>query len=209
MAITVSNISVLSVPVSTTYFTQYVPYSGDVRNLMWSLGTDFHNSSKPQGEIYTIWESDTMRIESGNGSGDTNQYLYIYDKVNNNRIQFMNNPNFREIYVAFGYDDDLHLAYYFAVGTFYSNNNWDLKTYGVIGNMPDTKKRAYELISGNQVPAYNWQSVPSISGKNGILTLSTLNDVNDGEPVETSDTSKFNLTDGSNVSALVTARLSE
>ena len=56
---------------------------------------------------------------------------------------------------------------------------------------------------------YTWQSVPSISGKNGILSLATLNDVNDGEPVETSDTSKFNLTDDSNVSALVAARLSE
>lgn len=58
-------------------------------------------------------------------------------------------------------------------------------------------------------PPYTWQSVPSISGKNGILTLSTLNDVNDGEPVETSDTSKFNLTDDSNVSALVTAHFSQ
>lgn len=56
---------------------------------------------------------------------------------------------------------------------------------------------------------YNWQSVQSISGKNGILTLSTLNDVNDGEPVETSDASKFNLTDDSNVSALVAAHFSE
>ena len=67
----------------------------------------------------------------------------------------------------------------------------------------------YQFITNSVIPQYNWQSVPSISGKNGILTLSTLNDVNDGEPVETSDTSKFNLTDDSNVSALVAARLSE
>ena len=66
-----------------------------------------------------------------------------------------------------------------------------------------------DVLSHAQPVLYNWVSVPSVSGKNGILNLSTLNDVNDGEPVETSDTSKFNLTDGSNVSALVTARLSE
>ena len=68
---------------------------------------------------------------------------------------------------------------------------------------------AYSIIKANAYVQYNWQSVPSISGKNGILTLSTLNDINDGEPVETSDTSKFNLTDDSNVSTLVAAHFSE
>ena len=63
--------------------------------------------------------------------------------------------------------------------------------------------------NGDPLVSYNWVSVPSVSGKNGILTLSTLNDVNDGEPVETSDISKFNLTDDSNVSALVAAHFSQ
>lgn len=52
-------------------------------------------------------------------------------------------------------------------------------------------------------PQYTWQSVPSISGKNGILSLSTLNDINDGEEVITDDTSKFNLTNESNTLTLV------
>ena len=207
MAITVSNITVLSVPASTTYFTQYAGSVSDVRTLMSSLGNDFHNSSKPRGEIYTIWESDTMRIESGNGSEDSNQYLYIYDKVNNNRIQIMNNPNFRRIYVAFGFDDDLHLAYYFAVGTFYYNDNWEEQTYGVIGALPADKQRAYELISGNQIPEYNWQSVPSISGKNGTLSLVTLDSesINDGEPVSGAAVSVFdqNPVSGNNVKDIV------
>ena len=51
---------------------------------------------------------------------------------------------------------------------------------------------------------YQWSSVPTIIGKNGILLpLSTLNDVNNGEEITTSDTSKFNLTEASNVAKLV------
>ena len=50
---------------------------------------------------------------------------------------------------------------------------------------------------------YQWTSVPAISGKNGILSLSTLNDINDGNPVTTSDTNKFYLAKTSNLSTLI------
>jgi len=65
----------------------------------------------------------------------------------------------------------------------------------------------FEYIS-EQVILYNWISVPAISGKNGILLpLSTLNDINNGEEVITSDTSKFNLAEASNVQNRVDAVL--
>lgn len=58
----------------------------------------------------------------------------------------------------------------------------------------------------NPYISYVWQSVPAISGKNGILLpMSTLNDINDGNEVTTSDTSKFNLNDRSNIKSLVDA----
>lgn len=59
-------------------------------------------------------------------------------------------------------------------------------------------------INGALPVLYEWSSVPAISGKNGILLpMSTLNDINDGNEVTTSDTSKFNLTEASNVAKLV------
>ena len=38
---------------------------------------------------------------------------------------------------------------------------------------------------------YNWQSVPSISGKNGILLMPTLSDTNNGNPVTGASSSAF------------------
>lgn len=61
----------------------------------------------------------------------------------------------------------------------------------------------YNAIIGAIQPQYNWQSVPSITGKGKTVQLSTLNDINDGEEVITDDTSKFNLTTASNLVTLV------
>jgi len=60
-------------------------------------------------------------------------------------------------------------------------------------------------INGSPLVTYQWSSVPAVSGKNGILRLSTLVDINDGNPVETTDTTKFTLTSASNVKTLVDA----
>lgn len=61
-----------------------------------------------------------------------------------------------------------------------------------------------ELWSSAEV-TYNWQSVPSISGKNGILLLSTIQSVylNDGEPVNDALESYINFIDASKVAVLV------
>ena len=98
--------------------------------------------------------------------------------------------------IAISYINHVSGVIYDAYSNNYQNSQFDIILYNFLTNL---------------VPpiTYQWQSVPSISGKNGILTLSTLNDVNDGEPVETSDISKFNLTDDSNVSALVAAHFSQ
>ena len=64
---------------------------------------------------------------------------------------------------------------------------------------------AYDYVF-NPYVQYQWTSVPAISGKNGILLpMSTLNDINNGNEVTTSDTSKFNLNDSSNIKNLVDA----
>lgn len=69
-----------------------------------------------------------------------------------------------------------------------------------------TNNLIYQFLKQNPVISYQWSSVPAISGKNGILLpMSTLNDINDGNEVTTSDTSKFNLNDSSNIKNLVDA----
>lgn len=51
---------------------------------------------------------------------------------------------------------------------------------------------------------YNWQSVPSISGKNGILqSLSTLVNINDGNPVSGASASAVNIIPASVVSGMI------
>lgn len=51
---------------------------------------------------------------------------------------------------------------------------------------------------------YTWSSVPSISGKDGIpVLLTTLNDINDGEAITTSDTTKFNRSANANVGNVI------
>ena len=120
--------------------------------------------------------------------GERRTYITMASKVNNFYV------------VACGDKDDIN-----GLGGLYLYNANNYSFILKIQQSTLVNKYLYPLLQ----PTYTWLSVPSISGKNGILNLSTLNDVNDGEPVETSDTSKFNLTDGSNVSALVTARLSE
>ena len=156
-----------------------------------------------------VWNSQVLGIWVYGGSG----YVQTVEiRLNGSQLalktldySFANNSIFFFVY------DDANSTLYFHwraggkdnTGCYYSD--WGFAFSSNDGAL------AKQILDNAEIPVveYIWQSVPSISGKNGILTLSTLNDVNDGEPVETSDTSKFNLTDDSNVSALVAARLSE
>ena len=102
--------------------------------------------------------------------------------------------------VAFGVDDDLEQGQIFVCsdngsGWRYSITNGDVSSIN--------KGTTYLAITGSEQPPYTWSSVPAISGKNGILSLSTLNDINDGNPVTTSDVNKFYLAKASNLSTLI------
>lgn len=59
-------------------------------------------------------------------------------------------------------------------------------------------------------PTYTWQSVPSISGKNGILqSLSTLVNINDGNPVSGASASAVNIIPASIVSGMIQTSASD
>lgn len=67
-------------------------------------------------------------------------------------------------------------------------------------------ERLYSYFSEAEQPPvlYNWQSVPSISGKNGILqSLSTLVNINDGNPVSGASASDVNIIPASVVSGMI------
>lgn len=72
--------------------------------------------------------------------------------------------------------------------THFSSSEWLSSLYSILENL---------------VPTLSWQSVSVIHGKNGNVALSTLNDKNSGNPVTTSDKSKFNLATSSNVSNII------
>lgn len=63
----------------------------------------------------------------------------------------------------------------------------------------------YEIISNSEYHAYNWVSVPSVSGKNGILSFSTIKQasINDGNPVSGATIDDVNLSDQTKLSTLM------
>lgn len=64
----------------------------------------------------------------------------------------------------------------------------------------------YNILTGAEYHQYTWQSVPAISGKNGILSLSTLKSgsINNGNPVSDATLNAFEiLIEASNVGKLV------
>lgn len=69
-----------------------------------------------------------------------------------------------------------------------------------------TRQMYIDYIMLPYTPTYNWQSVPSIIGKNGILSLSTINDsaINNGNPVTGATSDTFYSTEDSKVEELVT-----
>lgn len=100
-------------------------------------------------------------------------------------------------WIGFVVDDDTQEGWIIAL-THYNNNTYLFDYfYSNTQNQP-----MYNYI-GEEGRLYNWTSVPTISGKNGILSLSILNDINDGNPVTTSDINKFYLEKASNLSTLI------
>lgn len=70
------------------------------------------------------------------------------------------------------------------------------------GCMDEYKNYITNLVS--PAISYNWQSVSSLIGKDGIsVSLTTLNDVNGGDAITTSDTTKFSVTSSSVLSQIV------
>lgn len=109
-------------------------------------------------------------------------------------------------FIAF-VDDDAQLGYF---DIFNMNISNPLNCSRWAGTVPETSGATaqvfYTILSGNEYQQYTWQSVPAISGKNGILSLTQITDeaIGDGsqqmhQPYE----SILRFTDQSNIRQLI------
>lgn len=116
--------------------------------------------------------------------------------------------NYEYMYLAFGADYENEMGY---ISTILYNNSTQILS----ANHFSWETRGTEFFNMIKViqPTppilYNWQSVPSISGKNGIYTLSTLNDINNGSAITTSDTTKFVLSSETNIARLISDKMNQ
>lgn len=112
------------------------------------------------------------------------------------------NTNYSGIIV----DDETQKAMIFR---FFENEN---RLYSCSWGSNQNLLDAYTAIMGSIPVLYQWSSVPTISGKNGILSLATLkaSKINDGEPVSNGSASDFSsLPSSSKISVLVAAVMPE
>lgn len=99
-------------------------------------------------------------------------------------------------------DDDTQQGIFLLLRRWRNDDEWgsSFNPYISSGSAQTHKGYAYRFITGNEPHVYTWSSVPAISGKNGILSLSMIKDefIGDGSPVEGAPLSNIEqFTDGS------------
>ena len=124
--------------------------------------------------------SDMVLLETSSGKIELKMDgVYLIDlhitDANNRHFQkrVINKTNTGATYftIYFGIDETNQLGS-IAILTWRSGSNANFEAFGDSqGNGFYNNSYAYNLIKGLVPPTYTWQSVPSISGKNGILSL--------------------------------------
>lgn len=188
--------------------------SGQTKN---DFESDPCDSSNASGFFKVVSRSDIANYTNTNFvfNDNTNKFIYAdfsgsyantaiyFQSLNDTTYLYCNNAggtNKYPICFGIGVDHENHKAFIWSSNQNGLDSRYAVSTMNSYANM----ELLYNSVMGSQPVLYNWSSVPAISGKNGILLpLSTLNDVNNGEEITTSDTSKFSLTEASNVAKLV------
>ena len=172
--------------------------------------SNVHRGDSPFSEvIYTMlpitWQiTDTFKIVLTDNSGQM-RYTFYDNNVEIWHYEDWIGTDYNRYVIGFAVDDTLQRGL-FMLGEYRpgaTSLTWRSRP---ITN--ETAEILYPYFIAGEVPpvVYTWTSVLAISGKNGILLpMSTLNDINDGNEITTSDTSKFNLNDSSNIKNLVDA----
>lgn len=203
MALTLSNIPNLSIPVSMEEFLS-PPTLSDTRQLFSTLGSPMLPDGAAVSTDYTFYEDDHVKIfvrtqsYMSQNRAFINQYI-IYDKDNSGNA-FLLNAMSGQAYISFAFDETAHLAYWLIARSQFNNyTNFNDRSYGVLGGTDAQKLRCYELIAGAQTPIYTWHSLEGLYGNQLSLGLSQIKDEYIG------DGSAVNLAPDSNIERLTQA----
>lgn len=176
-------------------------------NDLYTEGANILSMIAQDNTMYTIYDNDIFKIVAESRSNKYMLYFYIY--YNGNMIETIPvsaSGDTPLIYcgACFAVDDDTEMGNIFFLSQSNYYGSYDI--YLTSGSVSPTNDK-YLAITGSEQPLYTWQSVPAISGKNGILSLPTLVDT-DGEPISGQSASAFSsLPEGSNVRTLINGAL--
>lgn len=187
------------------YVTSYIPYSVSSQISISDIKFFVPIDHTAQTNIINLSSDGSSRIVLTRG--DATSSWPSYDQTFDIDLYLNNTPiggtagggYTRSYYFCFFKRDG-----YASIVCYGSTERWPNECSYLNVGIPQNYKQAFtDFIENNITPTYTWQSVPTISGKNVILNLSTLNDINDGNPITTSDASKINFMNSSSVSKLV------
>lgn len=187
---------------SSTIYAYYIDSSIDNDQNEFSAypvtGGSWRTFKKPVGVVYYNSGNDATYL-SVYGYNITLQTLFWYED-STKKTKSGGTDNSHAIGTSFGVQKTLT----FGTAIPFFNNDDDASAYS-----RGAEYDASNWVGGKPLtptPSYTWQSVPSISGKNGTVNLSRIKDdyINNGEPVSGAAKSRFNnLKDGSKVSVLI------
>lgn len=193
----VSTLFDFSVPSSTDYYYN-LPSTGEDASLttIAEYGTSLDSSQIPSGEV-TIAENDDYLIYRSYW-GD-NRFIVREKATNQTALLCHFSSSSGYVYVCIGYDDVSEGYYFYWAGT---------ENYQKGQERLSNKELLDRFFEATAPVQYNWVSVPSVSGKNGILSFATLSNTTDGNPVTNATETAFNsLTEKAKLSYLYPNRV--
>ena len=173
----------------------FITSTGYQQNIQWVGGTSF-GAVLPYGVEQTLAD-----IENDGG----HLIIYAYQPQANDyvRIRFSVNGTMytafsgwaTDVKICFGINEENHEAQ-FATCQYYQHNETYIIASALgtnVSSYTGVRQTLYNIYKNAPLVQYVWQSVPSISGKNGILSLVTIDSesINDGEPVSGAAVSVF------------------
>ena len=178
-------------------------------------GVSLYNQTVCNYPFQLVQVNEEKSCTMGSGSLKLSNYYYYagdckaqYTLSNSTVMGFTGGGNANNASsVIFAYNDSTHQACIIRLMTSYSSVPANEIAYQIASNNQSQRETLYANLQGAIPVYYTWSSVPSISGKNGILSLATLKEesINDGEPVSGAAVSVFdqNPASGNNVKDIV------
>lgn len=152
------------------------------------------DNSETWHDIY--WTSTGFKLQGYRKTNGSVKIRFIYNGTNYGSLSSSETNTGGNIGILLMIDDSNNTAATCIMYGWGTNGFYNFTTYQSV---------IYNAIIGDVPPAYTWQSVPSISGKNGISFLSTIQSVylNNGDPVNNAPANYIQFADDSNVAILV------